>query len=131
MNGQGICNASTAVTLESVLGPSKVKHERMLYGSIVADNIIAGGASDRAACSYTVKGLERFFLQKTFTQEEMQFSSGHRELLTVMRTLQEKEEVFEKLPKHSRTVLWLTDSTNMVTFLTKGSTKRRIQTDIL
>ena len=131
MNGQGICNASTAVTLESVLGPSKVKHERMLYGPIVADNIIAGDASDRAACSYTVKGLERFFLQKTFTQEEMQFSSGHRELLTVMRTLQEKEEVFEKLPKHSRTVLWLTDSTNMVTFLTKGSTKRRIQTDIL
>ena len=131
MNGHSIRNDSTAVTLESLIGPAIQKKTTTLYGRTDASRIIASDASDKAACSYVVTGTEKFFLQKMFTQEEQRFSSGHRELPTVLRTLQAREGFFKSLPKGHRTIMWLTDSTNMVTFLTKGSTKRPIQKDVL
>lgn len=63
------------------------------------------------------------------SEEEKSLSSGHRELLTVKYTLEHKGEILRNLP--SRTVLWLTDSSNMEAFLTKGSTKKHIMRDIL
>ena len=77
--------------------------------------IVAGDASDKAVCAYGVSGIPDLFLQAKLSQEESQLSSGHRELLTVKYALQHKADLFKSL--HSTTVLWLTDSTNMVAFL--------------
>ena len=45
----------------------------------------------------------------------------------MLRTLEKKKDIFESLPAGDRSILWLTDSTNMVAFLSKGSTKKDIQ----
>ena len=71
----------------------------------------------------------RFFTQNRLEQEECGLSSGQRELLTVLRTLQQEPEYFEKL--RNQTIIWLTDSTNLVSFLTKGTIKMRIQEQVL
>ena len=131
MNGQPIQNLANATSLETVLGPATQTNRHTFYGDVKAKNVVAGDASNKAICAYSVKGLQRFFYQDSLTAEESRLSSGHRELLTVLGTLQAKQEVFLQMPRGSRSVLWLTDSTNMMTFLTKGSTKRDIQEDIL
>ena len=91
--------------------------------------IAAGDASDKAVCAYGVTGLPDLYLQVKLKDHKMKFSSGHRELLTVKYALQKKVHIFEELK--SSTILWLTDSTNMVAFLSKGSTRRHILPDIL
>lgn len=45
--------------------------------------------------------------------------------ITVKHALKYKEAEFKKLEDNKKTILWLTDSANMVAFLTKGSTKPR------
>ena len=55
--------------------------------------------------------------------------SGQRELLTVLRALQQEETFFKEL--ENTTIVWLTDSTNLFSFLTKGTTKLAIQKQIL
>ena len=127
MNSQAIKNMANAVTLESVIGPAKQKEAHPLFGEIRADRVVAGNASNKAVCSYAVRGLEEYFLQDMLSPAESKLSSGHRELLTVLRTLEKKKDIFESLPAGDRSILWLTDSTNMVAFLSKCSTKKDIQ----
>ena len=91
---------------------------------------MAGDASNKASCSYGVSNMN-FFLQRKFTEAESKLSSGHRELLTVKHALQYKEAQFKGLEEDKKIILWLTNSANMVTFLTKGSTKPDIQREVL
>lgn len=60
----------------------------------------------------------------------MQYSSGHRELVAVLAALKQGAKDLS-LDLGVRSVFWLTDSANLVVFLTKGSTKKPIQKDIL
>ena len=129
-NGQIIPHLANATPLEAILEDSAFFKGRSWYGK-TPDCIIAGDASNKATCLYGVKNLPRFYLQKKFSQEESQLSSGHRELLTVRHALDHKKAEFEALDPEKRTILWLTDSANMVVFLTKGSTKPAIQEEIL
>ena len=92
---------------------------------------MASDASNKGSCAYGVKGLDGLFMQRTFTTEESEYSSGHQELLAVLHTLIYKEAVLRQMSEKRRNILWLTDSQNMVTFLTKGSTKLAIQKVIL
>ena len=115
--------------LSCILGQSALVEGRSWYGK-APDSIIAGDASNKASCSFGVRDMPNFYMQKKFTEEESRMSSGHRELLTVRHAL-DKEAVFAVLEPGKRTILWLTDSANMVTFLTKGSTKPAIQKEIL
>ena len=68
-------------------------------------------------------------MQYVLTEEESKLSSGQRELLTVLRALQQEKEFLDKLG--GTTLLWLTDFTNLESFLTKGSMKIEIQEQIL
>ena len=129
-NGQIIPHLANATPLETIFKDSSFFQGRNWYGK-APDCIIAGDASNKASCSYGVKNLPRFYLQKKFSEEEGQLSSGHRELLTVRHALDHKRAEFEALKPEERTILWLTDSANMVAFLTKGSTKPAIQEEIL
>ena len=122
-NGHVIPHLSTATPLTCILGDSAFV-KGVWYGKRPG-HVIAGDASNKASCSYGVDNMKNFFLQKKFTVEESEKSSGYRELLTVKHALEKRVAHFEKIK--GGTVLWLTDSANMVTFLTKGSTKPDVQ----
>ena len=91
------------------------------------DSVIASNASNKATCSFEVRGKLSFFLERSLSTEEQSLSNGHWELVAVLHALQYKEADFRALDKDKRTIFWLTESTNMVTFLTKGFTKPKIK----
>ena len=128
-NGTTIKSAATAVPLRAIL--DDCHSEATIHGWKYQEKeqIVAGDASDKAVCAYGVRDLPDLFLQARLSSRESELSSGHRELLTVKKTLQAKQTLLKSLP--SKNILWLTDSTNMVAFLSKGSTKPHILKDIL
>ncbi len=128
-NGHPIKALHSAVTLTSLLDYASPH----LQGKVLQGHpqtkpaaCMAGDASAIGMCAFAVQGLPDVYVQGEFSEEERGFSSGHRELLTVLRTLQQKGSVLSDAPR-PRTVYWLTDSTNMEIFLRKGSGKAHIQ----
>ena len=88
--------------------------------------IVASVASGHAVCAYVVSQTEGdHFFVRGLSQPERAISSGHRELLAVCYYLEEKADFLA-----DRFLYWLTDSENLITFLTKGTTKQPIQRDI-
>ena len=67
------------------------------------------------------------FHQAQFSAYEVGLASGHRELLAVKSALQSYPQAFSQ----GTSVYWLTDSENVVAFLTKGSAKRHIQSVVV
>ena len=124
-NGYPIRNESTARPLSSFIGP--LQQDSSFFGSSTPSAIIASDASAHASCSYAVSGARNLFHQSVFSQEESGFSSGHRELLAVKTTLEAMSASFDR----GSSVFWLTDSENLVTFLTKGSSKKAIQNTVI
>ena len=66
-----------------------------------------------------------FFFQDLLSSDELSLSSGHRELLTL------KKALFADCIPSGSSVVWYTDSTNLVSFWEKGSPKPLIQMDII
>ena len=87
--------------------------------------VFAGDASSTAVCAYSLQSPSRFFFQDLLSAEEVVLSSGHRELLTLKKAL-----LSDCIPSSS-TVVWYTDSANLVSFWEKGSPKPLIQLDIV
>ena len=125
-NGAPIRNESTAVPLTRYLPNSDP--DRCVYGP-PPDAIIASDASQHAVCSYDVHGANGFFHQEVLSLTESAYSSGHRELLAVLSALQSETQA--SFSGTASSVYWLTDSQNLVTFLTKGSSKPAIQATVL
>ena len=92
--------------------------------------IWSGDASDVAVCAYScVDNLGYHFVGK-LADHERKLSSGHRELLTVKYALSQR--LTERGPlRENTTMYWLSDSENLVGFLTKGSRKQTIQELVL
>ena len=135
-NGYPIKNLATAKRLDTFLTPSKETAEKEAPAQLLRvqetaskPRIIAGDASAVATCALEVDGNEGFFTQYELSPEERNFSSGQRELLTVLRALQTEQEFFRSLT--NQTIIWITDSTNLVSFLTKGTMKMPIQRQVL
>ena len=132
MNGTLIPCLHNAIALESVLDPSPFTKNRSLIATasdLCAASVMASDASDVGHCHYSVKHGSVIFHQGKFTAEEASCSSGHRELLAVLKALRQYEPSVHPLRGHH--LLWLTDSTNLCVFLTKGSKKPAIQADVL
>jgi hypothetical protein len=92
--------------------------------------IWCGDASNVAVCAYSIDtGKDTYFIGKLLPAE-CQLSSGGRELLTVKKAL-EAHRLITGPWKQNTLLYWLTDSTNLVTFLTKGSTKPAIQVIVI
>ena len=87
--------------------------------------IVAGDASASAVCAYSLQSPSKFFFQDVLSPDEVILSSGHRELLTLKKAL-----MADCIPSSS-SVVWYTDSTNLVSFWEKGSSKPLIQMDII
>ena len=134
-NGYPIKNIATARRLDSFVEASLETEGKEAPAPLLRLSrtskppILAGDASAVATCAYQVDTQSRYFNQTLLEEDETGLSSGQRELLTVLRALQQDREFFQTLK--GETVLWLTDSTNLVSFLTKGTMKRQIQQQIL
>ena len=132
-NGQPITHSSNSVSLISIIGPpdafftdSFVK----IHTPTLPKEIFVSDASNIAVCSYSLGLKHPFFFIGQLSESETTTSSGQRELLAVKLALQAKLD--SSGPWSTQTNLfWLTDSQNLVTFLTKGSTKFPIQEIVL
>ena len=91
-------------------------------------NIFISDAS--ASKSFIYNSNETFDLVEDFmfTEQERSYASGHRELLSIVKTLEKHKSYFKNI---SGVVYWLTDSRNVYSFLRKGSRKLQIQKDIV
>ncbi len=132
-NFSPIKTPATAVSVISIIGPPseylKIKTIPNHHTERQSE-IWCGDASDFAVCAYTIKASQEVFFIGKLSEEEQQLSSGHRELLTVKYALSDKIKNADTWANNT-TIYWLTDSSNLVTFLTKGSSRARIQTDVL
>ena len=99
--------------------------QKSIQALIPSSVLVAGDASATAVCAYSLQSPSQFFFQHLLSSEEMSFSSGHRELLTLKKAL-----MADCIPPSS-SVVWYTDSTNLVSFWEIGSSKPLIQHDIV
>ena len=67
----------------------------------------------------------RFFFQDLLSPDEVSLSLGHRELLSL------KKALLADCILPSSSVVWYTDSSNLVSFWEKGSPKPLIQMDVI
>ena len=127
-----IRTASTEVSVISIIG----EPDEFIKTSFVANHVRLEGektiwASDSsgfATCAYSIAGEQMYYRGK-LTTEQRGVSSGHRELLAVRQTLEFYTRSWAG-PRQPTNIYWLTDSENLVRFLTKGSGKKQIQAEI-
>ena len=99
-NGYPIKNMATAKKLDHFVEASDETEGReaptqllRLQSTAKRYRAVAGDASAVATCTLKVGNDDtKFFTQSTLTAEERQQSSGQRELLTILRTLQQEGE---------------------------------------
>lgn len=126
-----IRSATTELSVLSIIGPpsSFMKQSFVAnHARTKEEKIWASDASGFATCAYSIKG-EHLYFRGMLREFERKLSSGHRELIAVTRTLEYYERNGVSTGK-ATTIYWLTDSQNMATFLTKGSGKRHIQSEV-
>jgi hypothetical protein len=127
-----IRSVARQISVLSIIGqPSSfMKHQFLPMHKVFGNpQIWAGDASAFAVCAYKVGEDEEFYFREKLTKEEKKLSSGHRELLTVKKTL-EHAAVKKMGSSQTTSVYWLTDSENLTSFLNKGSGKIYIQADV-
>jgi len=131
-NGTPVRNQKTQISVVSIIGePSQHIKQTFIDNHIRKGELTvwAGDASATAVCAFSVAGKQPFFFKKNLNQQERQQSSGFRELMTVKHTLIDMSE--RRRAEEGTTVYWLTDSENLVRFLTKGSGKKHVQEEVL
>jgi hypothetical protein len=127
-----IRSAAREISVLSIIGPPS----NFLKTSYVTNHlrtnceeIWASDSSGFATCAYSIKADKDVYYRGTFSDEEKGFSSGHRELLAVKKTLENYSSVWSDR-KEATNIYWITDSENLVHFLSKGSGKIHIQQEI-
>ena len=126
-----IRTAATEISVLSIVGPPGNFIKTGFVSNHIStenDQIWASDASGFATCSYSIKGDNLYYRGK-LTEAEQSLSSGHRELLAVKQSLEYYSQSW-KNREQPVNIYWLTDSENLVRFLTKGSGKMYIQRDI-
>jgi hypothetical protein len=131
-NGYPIRSAGTAVSVMSILGPPSGHMKTSIIPNhikSVPEEIWCGDASDYAVCD-SIKSTKNHYFIGCLSNSEMSLSSGHLELLTVKYALQAHLSLTGPW-ETARTLYWVTDSSNLVAFLMKGSSKTPIQKEVL
>ena len=127
LNGYPVRNESTFTRLSSFLDNLDPAQDQALFGAPSDPVIVASDASSQALCVYDVQNARGLFHQAVFSSHKVGLASGHRELIAVKLALQSVPQAFSD----GTSVFWLTDSSNLVAFLTKGSSKRHIQDTVV
>ena len=130
-NNSPIRTEATEISVVSIVGPP----DKFIKTGFVANHVCtkerqiwASDASGFATCAYSIEGDNLYFRGK-LDKEEKETSSGQRELLAVRHTLEYYMKNWTRKNEITN-IYWLTDSTHLVTFLTKGSGKLIIQREV-
>ena len=132
-DGQQISHSANTISLMSIIGPPCdffTKSFVHVHAPSLPQEIFASDASNVAVCSYSIGSSQQFYFIGKLSDQQTLLSSGHRELLAVLMALKARLENNGKWHELTN-IFWLTDSQNLVTFLTKGSTKPHVQKTIL
>lgn len=101
---------------------------RIKEGDVIQEPVFVSDASEEVAYIFAKNNIS-VALDFVFTEKERDYSSGHRELLAILKTLQSQLDYFRGF--QGQKIYWQTDSQNTVIFLTKGSRKEKIHKDVL
>lgn len=124
LNGQIIQSESRAIRVSSLLYEPVTKQEVIPFFEGPISKIMVSDASDSKVFVYNLMEEGQISLSVNLSEWERSLSSGHRELLAILKTLQTWErQSFTKGLK----VFWITDSENVVSFINKGSRKQHVQ----
>ena len=94
-----------------------------------SSSVAVSDASADGLCAYSLDEHFGLYVRRQLNDEEKALSSGFRELLAVDSAMKALENsATNTVPS---TIIWLTDSTNLVAFLTKGSPKKRINDTVI
>jgi hypothetical protein len=126
-NGFPIFNACRAIRVDTIFINPILKKETTRRFAEGHTNLIVLDSSDMKAAVIELEGGRKEELSFTFTTKERNLSSGHRELLAIKKSLNHWSSLGNMKRKR---IFWATDSTNVVSFLEKGSSKIHVQTDI-
>jgi hypothetical protein len=127
LNGSPISTSLTSVRIDSML-PGAVSKTSWIPAlrHDASTKIVSDSSAFKAAVlvlENTNPLLENLALAFNFDDFERSQSSGYRELLAVLTALRH----FKHLGIHRANILWMTDSANVYSFLTKGSSKVHLQ----
>lgn len=123
-NSSPIINALTDLRVDTIF-QDPITSQETIKG-VRADTVVVSDASQiKAAVKYLTGSQSHWTSTFSFTENEKMTSSGYRELLAVYKFLQQ-EQFSGRL--EAANIVWATDSTNLVSFLSKGSSKGNIQT---
>jgi hypothetical protein len=122
-NGTLIKSSLLEVSLESII-PNPVAKKTHLNNHVRGERIFVSDSSEIKTFVYDLTDNKETILVSTFTEEQKALSSGARELLAVWLTL---SQWMETKTMQKKVIYWLTDSENVVTFLSKGSKKPEVQ----
>lgn len=128
LNGFPIQSSGLEIPLISIIGPPDdffSKHAARHHVIEGETKIIGSEASALGVYAYVVDSSIDVTISAGFSEEEMRSSSGNRELIAVTKFLSAMST--KKLTDQHRLVYWLSDSMNLVSFLTKGSSVPSIQ----
>ena len=123
-NGTLITNAATSIRVDVFIDNPRASRQYLHDMGGAPFTQVVSDASHFKAAVYYLKDKERIFVDFPFNAEEKRLSSGHRELLAVTKMVEHWRATNQMLRKK---IYWFTDSTNVVAFLEKGSSKPGIQ----
>lgn len=122
-NGAPIITTLTDIRVDVVL-PNPISSQETIQASIYDTVIVSDASKIKAAVKWLQGHTKNWISVFEFSPEEFQCSSGERELLAVHKFLQDP---LRKKELNRTNIIWGTDSTNLVSFLEKGSRQTRIQ----
>ena len=133
IDGAVIKTQANEISVLSIIGaPSNFIKTQTIPNHVtsIPKELWCGDASAVAVCAYSSNTPQDTFYIGKLSPEEKLWSSGGRELLTVKKALTAHKLTTGAWSKNTL-LYWLTDSTNLVTFLTKGSRQPKIQTVVI
>ena len=93
------------------------------------ENLMVSDASETSAFVYH-DGQVELITDHEFDNSEKSTSSGHRELLAVIKTLESEQNSSFFINLNNRRLYWQTDSKNSFIFMSRGSRVPSIQKDV-
>jgi len=122
-NGMPIKSQLNDVRVDTIIDKPVTRQEVVLNHEPEKNEIWVSDASGFKVVAFNLEDKNKEKLSILLSEEEKRTSSGFRELLAVHKTVQ----CWLNMKLQKRHVYWCTDSSNVVSFLSKGSGKAHIQ----
>jgi len=122
-NGYPMLNQLTDVRIDALFNEPICKNPVISQARGNYDAIIASDASSYKVVCKWLEGVQHGNLSFVLSADEQGYSSGERELLAMHKAFLHFDKV---LQLNHLNLIWATDSQNLVSFISKGSTNPRI-----